>query len=67
MLIGSCIVNPNGNFGYTVSSPFQHGESLEWFVKVIWVDSLIDAAERTEEYPSPLQVSYERQSDIRPQ
>ena len=66
MVLGSCILNSNGNFGYTISEPFQDRESAEWLVKVIWVDTLIDAVEMDEEYPNPLRVSYERQSDIHP-
>ena len=67
MLIGSCVVNSDGDFGYTVSEPFQDRESAKWSVKVIWVGSLIEAAEMNREYPSPLTVTNERESDIHSQ
>ena len=66
MLLGTCVTNHNGDIGYTVSIPVEDMESLEWFVKVIWIDPLLRAAEKEELYPETLQVSNERQSDINP-
>ena len=64
MNIGTCISNSNGDIGYTVSEPFQYAESQEWFIKVIWVDSLLEAGVADELYPNTLSITDERQSDL---
>ena len=64
MLLGTCVTNHNGDIGYTVSTPSVDKKSLEWFVKVIWIDPLLRAAEKKEVYPETLLITNERQSDI---
>ena len=64
MLLGTCVTNHNGDIGYTVSTPFQDKDTAEWFVKVIWIDPLLRAAEKEEMYPETLLITDERQIDI---
>ena len=64
MLLGTCVTNHNGDVGYTVSTPSVDKGSLEWFVKVIWIDPLLQAADVNRLYPKTLTITLERQNDL---
>ena len=64
MVLGSCVTNCNGNVGYIVSQRFQDEKSEEWFFKVIWVDTLIDATIDGDLYPQILTITEEREIDL---
>ena len=64
MEAGSIVVNANKDVGYTVASPFQDKESKEWFVRVIWVDQLLEAEYDNYSYPNTLTITDERQDDL---
>ena len=64
MTLGKCVTNSDGDVGYVVSPSWEDEKSMEWFVKVIWVDPLLDAAVDNELYPETLTITNEMESSL---
>ena len=64
MLLGTCVKNSNGDVGYTVSITSIDKRSLEFFVRVIWVDPLLQAVDVNKLYPQTLTITNERESGL---
>ena len=64
MILGRCVTNFNGDVGYVVSMPFHDKDTAEWFVKVIWVDPLLQAVDANKLYPETLTITNEMENSL---
>ena len=64
MILGKCVTNFNEDVGYVVSMPFQDKDTTEWFVKVIWIDPLLQAVDANQLYPETLTITDEMESGL---